>query len=248
VPQIHPVEPRILFEGRENIFLRPEAEKAVADRGGPDQETVASQVQLVLSRGLARAVIGQLGLEKLPEFNAALKGPSLWSILRYAGFGKDPLKMTQEERVLGAYYDRFNAYSIEKSRVIAIEFQSADPKLAARAANAIAENYLSMQQVAKQDQARSAGRWLSQELDKLRTKVAEAEAKVEDFRAKSNLFVGANNTSLANQQLTELSSQVTAARAQMADAEARATSIREALRTGKLADASDIANSDLIRR
>ena len=90
------------------------------------------------------------------------------SVLRYIGLAKDPLSMTLEERVLAAYYDRLSVYAIDKSRVIAIEFQSADPELAARAANAIAEKYLTLQQVAKQDQARSAGRWLSGELDKLR--------------------------------------------------------------------------------
>ena len=65
-------EARVLVEGRENIFLRPEAEKAMIDRGAVDQETVTSQVQLVLSRDLAREVIAQLKLDEAPEFNAAL--------------------------------------------------------------------------------------------------------------------------------------------------------------------------------
>src|SRR5579884_771873 len=50
-------EARVLIESRENIFLRPEAEKAMTDRGTVDAETVASQVQLILSRDLAREVI-----------------------------------------------------------------------------------------------------------------------------------------------------------------------------------------------
>jgi succinoglycan biosynthesis transport protein ExoP len=241
-------EARVLVESRENIFLRPEAEKTLMDRVAVDQETMTSQVQLVLSRDLARAVIKQLNLTKLPEFNAALKGFSPLSILRKIGLVKDPMAMSLEERVLAAYYDRLNAYAIEKSRVIAIEFQSANPELAARVANTIAQKYLTFQQVAKQDQARSASHWLSRELNKLRRKVTDAEAKVEQFRAKSNLFVGTNNTSLTNQQLTELSSQVSAARAQKADVEARAHLIRDALRTGKLLESSDISNSDLIRR
>ena len=241
-------EARVLVEGRENIFLRPEAEKTLTERVTIDQETVTSQVQLVLSRDLAREVIKQLKLTRVPEFNAALKDFSPMSVLRSIGLVKDPLSMTLEERVLAAYYDRLSAYAIDKSRVIVIEFQSVDPKLAARAANAVAANYLGFQQMAKQDQARSAGRWLSRELDNLRRKVSEAEAKVEAFRAKSNLFVGANNTSLANQQLTELNSQVSAARAQRADAEARARSLREALRAGRLLESADIGNSELIRR
>jgi uncharacterized protein involved in exopolysaccharide biosynthesis/Mrp family chromosome partitioning ATPase len=241
-------EARVLVEGRENIFLRPEAEKALMDRGTIDPETVTSQVQLVLSRDLARAVISDLNLTERPEFNAALKDFSPMSLLRYVGIGKDPLSMTLEERVLATYYDRLTAYAIEKSRVIVIEFQSADSELAARIANVIAEKYLTLQQVAKQDQARSAGQWLSGELEKLRSKVTEAEGKVEDFRAKSNLFVGSGSTSLANQQLTELSSQVSAARAQKADAEAKARLLRDTLRAGQAIEASEVVNSELIRR
>jgi succinoglycan biosynthesis transport protein ExoP len=235
-------EAKVLVEGRENIFLRPEVEKSMTDRGTIDAETVTSQVQLILSRDLGREVIKDLNLTEFPEFNAALKEFSPLSVLRTIGILKDPMSMTLEERVLAAYYDRLTAFAIDKSRVITIEFQSADPELAAKIANVIAEKYLSMQQVAKQDQARSAGNWLSGELEKLRSKVTEAEAKVENYRSKSNLFVG------SNQQLTELSSQVSAARAQKADAEARARQIREALRSGQALDSSDVINSELIRR
>jgi uncharacterized protein involved in exopolysaccharide biosynthesis len=207
-------EARVLVEGRENIFLRPEADKATAERSPVDQETVTSQVQLVLSRDLAREVIDDLKLVEVPEFNAALRKASPLAVLQKIGILKNPMSMTTEERVLAAYYERLSAYAVDKSRVIAVEFQSADPKLAAHVANTIAEKYLVFQQMAKQDQARSASKWLSGELDKLRNKVTQAEAKVEDYRTKSNLFVGSNNTSLSNQQLTELSSQVSAARAQ----------------------------------
>jgi succinoglycan biosynthesis transport protein ExoP len=241
-------EARVLVEGRENIFLRPEADKALMDRGTVDPETVTSQVQLVLSRDLAREVIEELKLAEQPEFNAALQGFSPLSVLRTVGLLKDPMSLTLEERVLTAYYERLNAFAIEKSRVIAIEFQSADPDLAARIANVVAEKYLSFQQMAKQDQARTASRWLSGELENLRDKVSEAEGKVETFRAQSNLFVGSNNTSLSNQQLTELSSQVSAARAQKADAEARARLIRDAIGSAQSLVSLDIANSELIRR
>src|SRR5205085_12171208 len=75
-------EARILIEGRENVFLRPEAEKA-GERGDRtvDEQAVTSQVQLALSRDLARAVINQLKLGDLPEFDPALRGVSL---MRYS--------------------------------------------------------------------------------------------------------------------------------------------------------------------
>ncbi len=242
-------EARILIEGRENVFLRPEAEKLYERERTVDQEAVTSQVQLVLSRDLARKVIKDLKLTERPEFDPVLHGVSIVrQVLSLAGLAKDPLKMTPEERVLEAYYERLTAFSVDKSRVIAIEFSSADPELAAKAANAITEAYLELQQAAKQDQTRLASQWLGTEIESLRKRVAEAEAKVEDFRAKSNLFVGPNNTSLSNQQLSELNSQLAIGRSQKADAEAKAKLIRNLLKSGQPIESAEIANSELIRR
>jgi Mrp family chromosome partitioning ATPase/capsule polysaccharide export protein KpsE/RkpR len=105
-----------------------------------------------------------------------------------------------------------------------------------------------MQQQAKQDQARSASQWLSGEIDTLRRKVSDAEAKAAAFRARSNLFLGSNNTTLANQQLSELNTQLTTARGQKADAESRARLIRNILKSGRPIEASDVVDSELIRR
>lgn len=145
-------------------------------------------------------------------------------------------------------YERFTAYAVDKSRVIVVEFQSRDPDIAARVANSIAEGYLVLQQGARQEQAKSAGLWLSGEIDSLRKKVAEAESRVEDFRSKSSLFVGTNNTSLSNQQMGELNTQLNNARALKSDAESRARLIREMLQSGKPIEASEVLNSELTRR
>ncbi len=241
-------ESRILIDGRENIFLRPNADRA-EDRTSLDPEAVTSQVQLVLSRDLARDVIKKNRLAELPEFDQVLKGVSpLKSLLALFGFVRDPFKQTPEERVLDAYYERLAAYAVDKSRVIAIEFQSENPELAANVANSIADGYLVLQQSAKQNQARSAGQWLSGEIDGLRKKVADAEARVEDFRSKSSLFVGTNNTTLSAQQLGEINTQLTNARAQKSDAESKARLIREMLQSGKPIEASEVLNSELVRR
>jgi uncharacterized protein involved in exopolysaccharide biosynthesis/Mrp family chromosome partitioning ATPase len=243
-------ETRILIETRENIFLRPDAEKNAMERGATvDQEAVTSQVQLILSRDLARDVIKKLKLGDLPEFDPVLRGPSLVrTLLSLTGIIKNPLSMTPEERVLQSYYDRLSAFQVEKSRVIAIEFDSEDAKLAARIANTIAETYLVLQQAAKQDQTRTAGTWLSGEIETLRKKVADAEAKVEQYRGKTNLIIGTNNTSLSNQQLGEYNAQLGTARALKSDAESKARLIREALKSGGPIEFSDIVNSELMRR
>src|SRR5581483_10884598 len=222
-------ESRMLLESRENVFLRADADKN-GDRAAMDAEAVASQTQVVLSRDLAREVIAKEKLGDKSEFDPP--GSILRSVLSLFGMARNPGAMSKEERVLEAYYERLNVYAIEKSRVIAIDFTSADPNLAARVANAIAETYLRMQQTVKQDQTRAASVWLAGEIEKMRVKVADAEAKVEEYRTKSNLYAGSNNTSLPTQQLTEINSQISAARGQQADLEARAMQLRALIKSG----------------
>jgi succinoglycan biosynthesis transport protein ExoP len=241
-------EARILIDGRENVFLRPNGERN-EERTSLDPEAVTSQVQLVLSRDLAREIIKKNRLAELPEFDPVLKGITpLKSVLALVGVVRDPFSMTPEERVLDAYFDRLTAYAVDKSRVIVVEFQSRDPELAARVANSIVDGYLVLQQDARQAQAKSASLWLSGEIESLRRKVADAESRVEDFRSKSSLFIGTNNTSLSNQQMGELNTQLNNARALKSDAENRARLIREMLQSGRPIEASEVLNSELTRR
>jgi polysaccharide biosynthesis transport protein len=241
-------EARILIDGRENVFLRPSGERS-EERTSLDPEAVTSQVQLVLSRDLAREIIRKNKLAERPEFDPVLQGVSpLKHLLALVGVVRDPFSMTPEERVLDAYFDRLTAYAVDKSRVIVVEFQSRDPELAARVANSIADGYLILQQNARQAQARSASQWLSGEIDSLRRKVADAESRAEDFRSKSSLFIGTNNTTLSNQQMGELNTQLNNARALKSDAENKARLIREMLQSGKPIEASEVLNSELMRR
>ncbi len=241
-------EARILIDGRDSVFLRPSGERN-EERNPLDAEAVTSQVQLLQSRDLAREIIKKNKLAERPEFDPVLQGFSpLKSLLALFGIGRDPFSLTPEERVLEAYYERFTAYAVDKSRVIVVEFQSRDPELAARVTNSIAEGYLVLQQDARQQQAKSAGQWLSGEIEDLRKKVGEAESRVEDFRSKASLFVGTNNTTLSNQQMGEINTQLNNARALKSDAESKARMIKDMLQSGKPIEASEVLNSELVRR
>src|ERR1700730_16442130 len=68
-------ETRVLIETRENIFLRPEADKTLEPGATVDQEAVATQVQLILPRDLAREIIDKLKLRARAEFDPVLHGP-----------------------------------------------------------------------------------------------------------------------------------------------------------------------------
>lgn len=241
-------ETQVLIENRETAYFRPEGAERGAERDRPDAETVQSQVQLAYSRDLARTVINELKLATRPEFNPESRTAALSGVLRLLGLARDPSRMTFDERVLERYYERLTVYQVDRSRVIAIQFRSENPVLAAEVANAVANQLLKFQQRAKQESMRQAAHWLAGEIEQLRSRVAETEAKVEEFRSKSDLFVGSNNNTLSAQQLAEANSQLVLARTQKAEAEAKSRMIREMLRSGRPIEASDIVNSELIRR
>ena len=242
-------EARVLIETRENIFLRPEADRSTERAATVDQEAVTSQVQLILSRGLALDVIRKLKLGEKPEFDPVLRGPSaIRTVLAMTGLVRDPMSQTPEERVLKSYMDRLVAFQVDKSRVIAIEFESQDPELAAQVVNAVADGFVVLQQTARQEQARDAAVVLLKEIEKLRQSVADAESKVELYRATTNLMIGTNNTTLSSQQLGDVNAQVASARAQKSDAESKARIIREALKRGAATEVSEVMNSEILRR
>ena len=242
-------ESRVLIESRETAYNRAEGDRNVErDRTLVDQEAVQSQVQLALSRDLARKVVRELKLTDRAEFNPEVSGSVFGRILALVGLMRDGSRLSVEERVLDRYYERLTVYPVDRTRVIVIEFQSEDADLAARVANAVADGYLMLQQQSKQEAMRQASQWLSGEIERMRGRVAEAEGRVEAFRTGSNLYVGPNSNSLSAQQLGELNSQLTIARSQKADAEVKARLIREQLRSGRPIESSDVVNSELIRR
>ena len=241
-------EARILLENRESHFTRPERDT----RGGEtaiDQDAVQSQVQLLNSRDLARQIIKRLKLLGNEEFDPDLQ--TLNPFKRAAillGLRRLPAGATPEDRVLENFYDRYLAFGVRGSRVLAVEFTSEDPDLAARAANGIAEQYLVLRQQDKRDDSRAASVWLGREIEPLRQRLAEADAKVESFRSASGLFEGNNKTLVTSQNLAELNTRLSDSRSKQADLQSKARLIRDAIRSGRVFDISDIANNELVRR
>ncbi|MCX5493642.1 exopolysaccharide transport family protein [Kaistia dalseonensis] len=242
-------EAKLLIERGESAITQNAGDTEEA-RALLDAEGVASQVQLIGSRDLAETVVKQLGLADLPEFNQ----PSL--IGRFdqmlAGFGIGALSgpATTDERVFQRFADRLSVYSVDKTRVITIDFSSSDPALAARIANAVADQYLALDRDAKRASNADATTWLEAQIADLRVKVTDAEAKVETFRTGSDLFLGGqnNNQSLSQQKLTDLNAELARVQAVRAAAEAKAATVRKGLSNDTAFDMPDVLSSPLIQR
>lgn len=238
---------RLLIETRESIYTRPQGVND-GDRPILDGEGVASQVELITSTEILTRVAEDYNLANRGEF-AGDGGSFLSGLLEMAGLKSAPVEGTAEEKVLRAFRERLTVYRVENSRVIVIEFSSEDPKLAAEIPNAVADAYVAVQSDAKLQSNTSATQWLEPEIQDLRERVKEAEARVAEYRAQSDLLLGQNNTVLATQQLAELSSELSRTRANRSAATAQAASVRSALQSGASVETlPEVMASPLIQR
>jgi polysaccharide biosynthesis transport protein len=216
--------------------------EAVLSRLIADTETVASEIQLIRSRTLAQKVVEQLGLhlktDFLPpgpqpspiqsligELPAPLRGllPNTWLPIPPEPLSKNPKPALVEWRLdqaVDLLLSKLDVTPEGRSRVIKISYSSKNPELAQQIVNTLATLYIQSQVDARSGATRRANRWLNERIAELGHQVEASEIAVEDFRKEAGL-VGGNNTSVASQQVFEVSTQLTVARAERSEAEAR---------------------------
>lgn len=241
-------ESQVLLENQETVFTRPDRVTPMEQTAQMDQEGVASQVQLVQSPDIARRAIAKLHLIGNPEFDPSAHLDALSRILVLLGLKRDPTQDTVEARVTQAFLDKLTVFSPPKTRVITIQFSSKDPQLAARVANVVAELYIEEQSAAKRATAKQAADALAGQISDLRTRLATADAERERYRSQAGLLSGSNNLTITAQQLADLNGDLSKARAEQADEQAKAQMIRELLKAGKTADVPDVINNETVRR
>ncbi|MEJ8476153.1 GumC family protein [Roseibium algae] len=248
VPAKYLGEARILIESTNSGY--PGAVRGIEEeRALLDNEGVASQVQLLMSADLARRVAKRLDLVSVPEFEADSGAGIVNDALVMLGIARDPARVSPEERVLKIFNENLEVYRLEGSRVIAVDFSSQDPELAAAVANTILDEYMALQSRAKRKTTEFATSSLEPQIANLKTEVQAARKAVEDFRAHADLLMGTDNLTLSQQELAEISSSYSQAQSSKAESQAKADLVRELLESGgSLETASDVLNSLLIQR
>ena len=238
------VETRVLLAPRSGEISTFDAENMPSL---PDNETLNSEIQVITSRPLVARLIADLGLASNPEFNPALRAPGFFGRIAIAFGIRSGNSDTDIQVVTDVVLSRLEVYQKQGSRVIALVFTSADPRMAAIVPNRLAELYIAQQVEQRTGVNTEATRWLAEQIRELRIKVEESEAAVETFRAQSGLFL-TNGSTLPQQQLTELNSQLSQAEAERAAAQAKLGNARNLLASGSAVNtAAEVLQSPLIQ-
>jgi uncharacterized protein involved in exopolysaccharide biosynthesis len=184
-----------------------------------------TQVQIIRSRPVVQRVIDSLGLiAKKPELAQA----------------PDPV---------ASFLKSVSVDPIRSTRLIEIQVDDPDPKLAAEIANALAATYVSQNLELKLAAARDALTWLTTHVGDLKTKVNESELALQRYREQAGLVSAEEKQSLAAKKLAEFNSAFIEAKAKRLEMETRLTELRKAAQQPEVLESSPLVlNNQLVQR
>lgn len=197
----------------------------VAPTDADNVDFFQTQVQIIRSRPVVQRVIDSLGLvAKKPELAQA--ADPVASFLKYVYV--DPIRNT---------------------RLIEIQVDDPDPKLAAEIANAVAATYVSQNLELKLAAARDALTWLTTHVSDLKTKVNESELALQRYREQAGLVSAEEKQSLAAKKLSEFNSAFIEAKAKRLEMETRLVELRKAAQQPEVLESSPLVlNNPLVQR
>ena len=233
-----------------------------------DTGVVDTEVEILKSRSLAERVVNVLKLDQDPEFNATLQKPnpvravigapmaavsSLMHSLQppastQAKADADQLRAQKlHESVVDHVLKSLEVRRSGLTYVINIQFQSKDPSKAALIANTFADRYLLEQLETKFDATQQANQWLNERLAELEPQVQSAESAVAQYKAIHGLLAAENST-LTEQEISQLNTQLATAQAEQAEQDARVRTAKQQIDNGSNGeDFAGAMNSEVIK-
>jgi polysaccharide biosynthesis transport protein len=143
-------------------------------------EFFQTQHAIIKSRLLAQDAVRDHGLARDPAVIRAL-GIPLAKNARIRGSEMD-------EAVIGAVQNRLAVAPVQRSRIVAVTFDSYDPNVSARVVNAVADAFIDSQLKRRLEKSRAARAFLQEQLDKQKAALEESDRKLVEY-ARANQII-----------------------------------------------------------
>jgi capsular exopolysaccharide synthesis family protein len=200
---IRTVKQTPMYEARAEIMIEKEARRATSldtvlddQQSYYDDDFYPTQLRILESRKLAQRVVERLGaVHASGAATPSTAGPSSsarsWGVFAWAsslvGAPKriDPPaadETTAEQNLISGFLGGLSVTPIRMTRMFDITYQAPDPVYAARAANALANEYIAQSKDIRSEATQEATDYLSKELDAQRIKLNDSEAKLADYK------------------------------------------------------------------
>ena len=185
-----------------------------------DAAAIESQIQILISDNIARAVIKNLHLAEGPEFGKPSAG-LLGSVVNFLRPRQPSSEADTTRRLVSEFQSRLDVKRIGGSFMIAVDFTSHNAERAAQIANATVDAYINYQLQEKFEATHRGNVWLQDRIRELAAESAAADRAVADFKAKHNIASTGAGRLLSDQQLTDLNTRLLDAQSQTSAAQAR---------------------------
>jgi succinoglycan biosynthesis transport protein ExoP len=197
---------------------------------------VESQVEVLQSDGLARAVVRKLHLTDDKAFlrnDFSLSGAVLGPILSVFSHHTADSPASRETAAAELLVRMIKVRRVGLSFVIDVDLKSLDPVMSARLVNALADEYVDLGLEAKNSNTRRASAWLQARIAGLHDQAIAADQAAQAFKAKAHI-IDTDKGLMNERHLGELNSQLVLARARTADAKAKFDRAQSILQTGDI--------------
>jgi capsular exopolysaccharide synthesis family protein len=208
-----------IYRALATIQIKPDTIKVVKSEGvtsadaSYDRDYYQTQYELLRSRALALRVIQDAQLIDNPAFRgvAADKAPK-----------RTPAQTLEaQQAAVGTVLGALTIEPIRNSQLVRINYDSPDPQLAARVANAYADAFIASNIEGRFDATAYAKKYLEQRLAELQGKLEDSEKELVTFAEQEQIVsVGADAPSLSAQNLGELNGMLAKAQSDRIRAEA----------------------------
>lgn len=151
-----------------------------------DSAQIESQIAVLRSEHVARAVVQRLGLLQDPKFTTPVPAPSASP----ASGSQEP--QSETDRLNSAASRLQGGLGIRRlgfAYVLEISYTAPDPAFAARVANAYMQAYIDDQISVRVETARQGSDWLEKRINALRIQMNEASLKVQEFKARRDYSI-----------------------------------------------------------
>lgn len=241
----------VMFEAGKNQVVS--IEDVYAGAAG-NREFMATQVEVVRSREVARKTVQALKLWEHPAFDPRdpQQGPldaTRTAVLQWVGMAEAPQAVEwTPERLAEAVVEPFrNAVTVElqrNSQIARLSVETSDPALSARAANELARVFIENDLNARYEMTRQATNWLQERVTDLKEKVLESERALQAYRERTGIISaqGASQRGSSG-QLDGLTARLIEARLKRADAEAAYNQVRNAAKGADLSEIPSVLRS-----
>ena len=202
-----------VYEATARVEIDPSGEKfsLSGTTGAADAEYLETQAQVLQGDSLAIAVIRKMRLDQ----NRALLGDAKPKASKVSAPVVSAQQLSREENIALANFK--SALTVKRhtaSRLILVNFDSTDPKLAAEICNTLLQLFIEQSFQTRHDAVMKSTEWLSRQLDDIREKMEASSQALTAFQQSIGVTDIDANKSTFTEHMGELSRQQTAAQSE----------------------------------